>query len=199
MNVTFSTREILTEDQERAMATNLQVPAADLEAALQKLALVAMADLLDMVTGRAREKLTTEAYQKRLEYMILYYYRDHLPREDEVVRLFQVTPQRAKTLLTNIQAARRFSIDAQMKETVARALRLPQKKDEATVILSIASPSVVSAIEAAIKANASGGSYGALSRRTDKVDVYEISVLTYNRIAVDFGVDLIKEDDGRGV
>lgn len=193
MIVTFSTDAILTKDQELALATNLQVRPAELKDALQKLALVAMSDLLDMTTGRAREKLTTEAYQKRLEYMILYYYGDRLPREDEIVRLFQVTPLRAKALLTNVQVARRFSIDAQLKETVARALRTAKKrkKDDTTVVLSISSASVYLAIKTAIEASAIGGGYGSISKRADKVDDYEMSIQTYNKIAPEFGVAAI--------
>jgi hypothetical protein len=190
MDVTFKTDAILIGDQEQALITNLQITQAELQAALQKLALVAMADLLDMATGRARERLSTDAYQKRLEYMILYYYGDRLPREDEIVRLFQVTPLRAKTLLTNVQAARRFSIEPQFKETVARALRTAKKPqhDATNVVLSISSVSVFGAIKTAIEASAIGEGYGSISKHADTVDEYEMSVLTFNKIAPEFGV-----------
>lgn len=188
LQVTIDTATILDDPQAAELARNLGIGPARLTGALEKLAKIALAEILDMATARENYSPSSDTLQKRLEYFVLIYYGDRLPTETEIARLFQVTPAKAKTLLTNLYATRRHVLESQRTATIKRIFASPRRVDALVIELTIPSAYIVDAIKELIEVHASG--FGSIGRKRLTIDTYEISVDTFNRIASALGLPL---------
>ena len=185
MRITF---ELDLEAAEReALSRNLGIADRELPAAVNKIGRAAVNELIGMATARETIVLSTESATKRLENLIRFFYENRLPTESEVARVFQIQANRARAILANLWARRRDFAEPYAQKTIVailRAAKTVEGKDD--LELRIQSPFIIELIKELIERHASG--FDSISKKRGSIDVYDISVDTFNRIAAPLGV-----------
>jgi hypothetical protein len=105
---------------------------------LSKIAKCAVLEYRKMFIERGLPTKAAEVMQERLFYLIKGYFKDHLPKEQEISSIFQLTPSGAKTLLKNTISRYRIylkdEIDCSIKTVLQSAI--PDQGKEILIIQS---------------------------------------------------------------
>jgi hypothetical protein len=116
--------DFLSGDEPQRLRRALSLPQGeDLAVHLERLAITAMQEYKEMLLGSGLPLRIDEVRQRRLLHLIKFYYRDKIPTEQEVARVFQFTPGQAKVLIRAVLARYRHELGPTIQEMLAEPIQ----------------------------------------------------------------------------
>lgn len=100
----------------------------------------ALNEYKQMLLGMGLPSRADEILQYRLYYLIKHYFRDTIPTESQVSSMFQLTPQKSRSLIRNVTTRFKYDLenelDNTLKETISSAEWVNQENEFHIVIKS---------------------------------------------------------------
>jgi hypothetical protein len=165
-------------DSDRAqLAYALGVDAAGVPGALDRLAAAATEEYLDMILGRRLPRRLEELREQRLILLVRHVFAGRLPTEEQVGRIFQLTPSQSRTLLRGVMAKHRYELADAVRATLDDTLRRAREDTEQGLWEVTADSATVDTINAELASV--DGSLPQVTRRRGTVSQYEIRPSAY--------------------
>ncbi|MFC7481058.1 hypothetical protein ACFQX7_14855 [Luedemannella flava] len=140
-------------DSDRAqLAYALGIAPADVPGALERIAAAATEEYLDMILGRRLPRRLEEIREQRLVLLVRHLFANHLPTEEQVARVFQLTPQQSRALLRGVMAKHRYELADAVRATLEGTLHRAQHEPGAGVWEVTADPATIDIINAELAA-----------------------------------------------
>jgi hypothetical protein len=160
-------------DSDRAqLAYALGIDPADVPGALERLGAAATEEYLGMILGHQFPRRLEELREQRLVLLVRHLFAGRLPTEEQVARLFQLTPSQSRTLLRTVMAKHRYELADAVRATIEATLSRAHEDREAALWEVTADPATVDTINAELAAV--DGSLPQVTRRRGTVSQYEI-------------------------
>lgn len=124
MKVDFSLeRTEFTDDEVEHFIKNLGIDKGSLTQAISDIAKTAFMEYKEMICNTGIADKAEEVRQKRLEFLVKYYYKNRLPKESEIQTTFQLSSTASKTLLKNTRSKKRTGLEEQINNSVKVVLQ----------------------------------------------------------------------------
>ena len=153
----------------------------DLISALEKIAKSALMEYIKMLIGEGMPSRASEVQQERLFYLLIYYFQDRIPSENELSYLFQLTQSQSKMLLKNTKSRYRTKIYSHLVNTYLKILRsVNYNEDMDKYEFVCISPSIIDDLNFIISQK--GPTQEAIKKIPGFISLYSCSKDTYNLI-----------------
>lgn len=105
-------------------------PDEELEPALQKIALAALAEYREMLLAGGTPSRADEVLEHRLYFLIKHYFDGRIPSEPEVSRTFHETLSKSRTLVRNVLTRYSRELDEELTSTLVDLANAAQQVEE---------------------------------------------------------------------
>ena len=124
MDITITITDLeLSEIDKKLITECLGLSPGDLESGLKKICKTSFMEYCKMFKEKGIPTRADEVMQERLFYLLQYYYESHLPSENEISTIFQLTPSQSKTLLRNTKSRYRTKIASFIKNSLTEVIK----------------------------------------------------------------------------
>ncbi len=188
MPISFTLNDILSADEQAALKESLGIPSdPELNRAMSKLAKAVSREFADVVLGSYTPRSGADVIERRLLYLIRYYFDGRIPTELQLSQLFRIPDASATTLLRNISARQRPLILPAYKATLqalfdAKAANADRTAHEVTLV----SKHMVDWLKG--ESSRVAPTFGQLYKVRGTNDRYAIPIDTYNALCADLGL-----------
>ena len=171
---------MVTDSEQAQVAYALGIDPAQVPDALDRLAAAATEEYLDMVLGRRQPRRLEEIREQRLVLLVRHLFAGRLPTEEQVGRIFQLTPTQSRALLRGVMAKHRYELADAVRATIEDTVRRAYEDVEAGVWEVTADAATIDTINAELAAV--DGSLPQVTRRRGTVSQYEIRPSAYQAL-----------------
>lgn len=122
ITITLTLAELSAADQTLIKESLGITTQQELEDALTKITKASFMEYLKMFKEKGLPTRADEMQQERLFFLLLYYYENTLPSENELSSIFQLTQSQSRTLLRNTKSRYRTKISTFIKNTLLETI-----------------------------------------------------------------------------
>ncbi len=157
------------------------------QAALQNLALAALAEYKEMLLGMGLPSRAVEIRELRLLCLIRHYFKECIPSEAEVGSIFRLTESASRSLIRSVTSRFEYDLGGQVHETLKKAIANAQFDDDTNSYRTvIQSDNVLDKLNQMIESRAPG--LRPITRVRGMARVYSISEDSYKVLRGALGV-----------
>ena len=145
MNINFKiNNNELSESEIKIIKNSLGLNNSTINEALSNFAKAAFMEYVKMIKDNGLPSKVSEIQQERLFFLLMYYFKDHLPDENEISSIFQLSSIQSKSLLRNTKSRYRTKIGEYLKNTLINVLKnATQKKTDEPFEFICFSPTII--------------------------------------------------------
>ena len=181
MPVTFNVGDILSAEEQTTLKTILRARnAADLDAAVTKLAKSAMREFADLILGKYGLRPSAEVNQIRLFHLVKHYFGGRIPTELDLVTLLRVQERAATRLLGDVSSRNADALAQAYKDTIQAIFDAKTPNLDGTHQVTIISAHMLDWLR--VESSRVAASYGQIFKVRGTNDRYGIPIDTYNAI-----------------
>lgn len=132
MEITFNlTDQELTVDDITLIKDCLGLESeTELDISLKKLSKAAFMEYINMLKEKGLPTRASEVQQERLFFLLIHYFQNRLPSENELSSILQLTQSQSKTLLRNTKSRYRTKISRNIRATLLEIINSATREDE---------------------------------------------------------------------
>ena len=156
----------------------------ELTLALSKLAKSSFMEYTKMFIEKGLPTRADEIKQERLFFLLIHYFGNRLPTENELSSIFQLTQSQSKSLLRNTKSRYRTKIATFIKATLSETLASFVYNDKTDHYEFICTSSTIIE-ELNLIISQKGGSLETISKKKGLASKYQCSVDTYNLLNIE--------------
>jgi hypothetical protein len=121
---------VFSADDQAELRDLLGLQDDELEAALQRIALAALAEYREMLLEGGAPSRADEVLEHRLYFLTKHYFGDRIPSEPEVSRAFHETLSKSRTLIRNVLTRYSRELDPELTATLVDLVQAAQQEAE---------------------------------------------------------------------
>lgn len=167
----------------------------DLDERLQRIAIAAVSEYIEMLLGRQMPTRANEVKERRLFHLLKCYFKDRLPTEAEILVMFQLTESAATRLLRDVRVKYRADFEMEIENSIRGTLEsaTPHDQDYRVVIRS---ESILEELKQVVAVEAP--QLDQVAKVKNSAGVYEIQQDTFKILCEHFKVDKNRIDKASG-
>lgn len=180
MQVKFELENTEFEEEEKRIITEIfDIENTKINRVLSNLAKTAIMEYINMLKKQGLPKKASEIMQDRLFYIISYYYKDKLPMESEISKIFKLVDSGSSTLLKNTISKYRSELKEIITKTLQTVIRSARRNEDTKKYeMEIKSKFILEELKAIITQH--GPSLVQIRKRKGLASLYECPEDTYN-------------------
>ena len=191
MNIIINlTEEEFTNDDLRIIRECLNINEGEEDLHLQKLCKASFMEYLKMFKEKGLPTRADEVQQERLFFLLLHYYENRVPFENDISGIFQITQSQSRTLLRNTNSRFRTKISLFIRNTIKTVLRNAEPNmDTDNIEMEISSLVIKDEINNLLSQKRAR--LLQLSKKRGYASIYECPLDTFDFLRVEFEIDVV--------
>lgn len=189
MRICLELSQLIGSDEKATLKRVLNADDDSLPLALERVAMAAMEEYLEMVLGKQLPTRADEIRERRLFYLLKHYFTGRIPDELEVASLFQLTEGSSRSLLRNTLTKYRFDLETQTLDTIRMLLESAEEGND-TYHIVVRSEAILDEMKRVVSAKAP--QLEQISKVRNSAGVYSFPKDTYELLCDHYGVDISK-------
>lgn len=190
MDITITlTDEQFTDDDLRIIRECLGINEGEEAPYLQRLCKASFMEYLKMFKEKGLPTRADEVQQERLFFLLLHYYENRVPFENDISGIFQITQSQSRTLLRNTNSRFRTKISLFIRNTIKNVLREAYvNQDTGNIEMEITSTVIKDEINTLLSQKRPR--LLQLSKKRGYASIYECRLDTYDFLRDEFQIDV---------
>lgn len=124
------TESELTNDDKDLIKGCFKIDDTELNNTLQKISKAAFMEYLKMIKDKGIPTRADEVMQERLYFLLIYFFENKIPSENELCSIFHLTSSQSKTLLRNIKSKYSTKIKSFIEKTQKEIVKSAKQKED---------------------------------------------------------------------
>lgn len=131
MPINIELNDIFTVEEEKKLKKIFGLEeATDISETMVKVTKSALNEYKQMLLGMGLPTRADEILQYRLYYLIKHYFKETIPTESQVSSMFQLTPQRSRSLIRSVTTRFKYDLEKELDTTLKKTISSAEWDDQ---------------------------------------------------------------------